>query len=324
MEYKLTRRRFGKLAIASSTVAGLSYFAHKSLAQTPAQTIAQTPAQTPGLAITGLRPGSLTSIDTTATNVRLAAPDTGEAAESVINSQQVRVQSLDLASNQVQNLPGQSVQAGTTAKVDNDEVITGLTYLADGTLIAAVTPVRTSRRGNRPTRLKFLGSSRSDLTISGLQRQEELKSLLGTKDGKLIGLVGKKNGTPPYRLVDVNLQTGNFNVRLNLPQNQRFSNLAQCPDGKIYTISVQDSGAVNLVQLDLGQGIPVTLSQLQFDNTPWTSGLESLLCSSAGGLLGFGAPRYVQPNSVYTIDVSSGVMAKLTDFDVSKIAIPSS
>lgn len=311
MEYKLTRRRFGQLAIASSAVAGLSYFANKTLAQTPS------------LEIVGLRPSSLSNIDTTATNLGITIPDIGEATEALINSQLVKVQSLDLVTDQVENLAAQSIQAGTTAKVDNDEVLSGLTYLADGSLIAAVTPVRTSKRGNRPTRLKFLGSSRSDLTISGLQRQEELKSLLGTKDGKLFGLVGKKNGTPPYRLVDVNLQTGNFNVRLNLPQNQRFSNLAQCPDGKIYTTSVQNSGVVNLVQLDLGQGIPVTLSQLQFENTPWNNGLESLLCSRAGQLMGFGAPRYVQPNSVYTIDISSGVMTKLADFDVSKIAMPS-
>lgn len=303
MEYRLTRRRFGQLAIASTTVAGLSYVASKTLAQTP------------GLAIVGVRPGSPTSADTAATNLSIAAADTGEATESPSNSQQLVVQSLDLSSARV--------QPGATSRVEFDEEITGFTYLADGTLVAAVTPIRTSRRGNSPTRLKFLGTTRSDVTVSGLGQQERLESLLGTTDGKLFGLVGRKNGTPPFRLVDVNLQTGSFNVRLNLPE-QRFSNLAQCPDGRIYTTTVEGSGATNLVQVDLEQGRTLNQVQLRFNDTFWNNGLASLICSSANQLIGFGAPRYVQPNAVYTVDPTTGAMARLRDFDVSKIAIPPS
>lgn len=35
MKLKLTRRRFGQLAIASTAVAGLGYLANKTFAQTP-------------------------------------------------------------------------------------------------------------------------------------------------------------------------------------------------------------------------------------------------------------------------------------------------
>jgi hypothetical protein len=311
MGYKITRRRFGQLAIASTTVAGLSYFTSKTLAQTPS------------LAIVGVRPSSPTSADTAATDVGIASIDTGEATTSPSNSQQLVVQSLDLGSTQVQDLTAQSVQNGATATVENDEEITGFTYLADGTLVTAVTPVRTGRRGSSPTRLKFLGNSRSELTISGLNRQEELGSLLGTTDGKLLGIIMKKNGARPMRLVEVNLTNGNISERFSLPEDQWFSNLAQCPDGKIYTNSADTSGAIYLVQLDLGQGRPINQVQLRFNNTAWNSNLASLVCSSAGQLLGFGAPRYVQPNSVYTIDASSGALTKLSDFDVSKIALRS-
>lgn len=313
MEYRLTRRRFGQLAIASTTVAGLSYVTSKTLAQTP--------NSQSGLAIVGVRPGSPTSADTAATNLSIAAADTGEATQSPSNSQQLVVQSLDLSSAGVQSLTAQSVQAGATSRIEFDEEITGFTYLADGTLVAAVTPIRTGTRGNSPTRLKFLGTTRSDVTVSGLGQQERLESLLGTTDGKLFGLVGRKNGTPPFRLVDVNLQTGSFNLRLNLPENQRFSNLAQCPDGRIYTTTVDGSGATNVLQIDLGQGRTLNQVQLRFNDTFWNNGLASLICSSANQLIGFGAPRYVQPNAVYTIDPTTGAMARLRDFDVSKIAI---
>jgi hypothetical protein len=313
MEYKLTRRRFGKLAIASTTVAGLSYVASKTLAQTPN-------SQTSSMAIVGVRPGSPTSADTAATNLRIAA-DTGEATSSPSYSQQLIMQRLNLGWAEVQRLSAPRVQGGATSTVEFDEAITGLAYLADGTLVMAVTPVRTSNRGNTPTRLKFMSSSRSDLTVSGLQQHEKLKSLLGTKDGKLLGLVGKKNGTPPYRLVEVNLQTGSFKVRLNLPQNQRFSNLAQCPDGKIYTTFVEGTGATHLVQLDLRSGKPITQVQLKLNNKIWNNGLESLVCSRSNQIIGFGALRYQSPKALHIIDPSNGTMTKLTDFDVAKIAM---
>lgn len=313
MEYKLTRRRFGQLAIASTTVAGLSYVASKTLAQTPN-------SQTSSLAIVGVSPASPTD-DSSPTGLSITAADTGEATSSASNSQQLAVQSLDMGSSQVQSL---NLQNGTTATIENDEQITGVTYLADGTLVVAVTPVRTGNKGDSPTRLKFPGTSRSDLTLSGLKKQEMLESLLGTKDGKLLGLVMKKNGTPPVRLVEIDLTTGNFNDRSNLPGNQRFSNLAQCPDGKIYTTSVEGSGATNLVQLDLGSGKPITQVQLKLNNIIWNNGLESLVCSGANQLIGFGALRYQSPKALHTIDPSNGTMTKLTDFDVAKIAMRSS
>ncbi len=313
MEYKLTRRRFGKLAIASTTVAGLSYFASKTLAQTPN-------SQTSSLLIVGVHPGSFTSADTAATNLRIAA-HTGYATSSPSYSQQLIMQRLNLGLTGVQRLSAPRVQGGATSTVEFDEAITGLAYLADGTLVAAVTPVKTSNRGNTPTRLKFMSSSRPDLTVSGLQQHEKLKSLLGTKDGKLLGLVGKKNGTPPYKLVEVNLRTGSFKVRLNLPQNLRFSNLAQCPNGKIYTTSVEGSGATHLVQLDLKSGKPITQVQLKLNNIIWNNGLESLVCSRSNQLIGFGALRYQSPKALHIIDPSNGTMTKLADFNVTKIAM---
>ncbi len=82
-----------------------------------------------------------------------------------------------------------------------------------------------------------MGTPIKTLIVSGLKQNQQLGSLLGTNDGRLIGLVGKKNGTPPILLVDINLQTGEISSinKIKFPNDERVSNLAECPDGKLYT-----------------------------------------------------------------------------------------
>lgn len=308
MEYKLTRRRFAGLAIASSTVAGISFVASKTWAQTA------------DIAI-GIRAGSPAS-DNISTGIASAVADVAEqTADTPSTTRQLITSSLNLATTQVQSSTPQTIQGGAAPIIQNDEAISGFASLADGTLVVALTPVRSGRRGGSTTFLRFLGSSRADLRLSGLNRQDKIQSLLGTKDGKLLGLVVKRNGTPPVRLVEINLQTGNFSNRANLPGNLRINNLAQCPDGKFYTTSVENSGATNLVQLDLGTGQPINQVQLKFNGIIWNNGLESLVCTSGNQLLGFGALRYQSPKALYNIDASSGVMSGRREFDVAKVTV---
>ena len=94
--------------------------------------------------------------------------------------------------------------------------MTGFTSLSDGAFVVAITPVPTKRKGSGPTRL-ILGPFPTTVTIAGLKKEEQLKSLLGTKDGRLLGLVVKKNDTPPVRLVEIDEKTGNFTGKLNFP-----------------------------------------------------------------------------------------------------------
>lgn len=210
-----------------------------------------------------------------------------------------------------------------TPLVESNETLSGFTSLTDGTLVVAATPVSIGRKQATPTRITFLGTPVKTLTISGLKQNEQLGSLLGTNDGRLIGLVGKKNGTPPITLVDINLQTGEVSSisKIKFPNNERVSNLAQSPDGKLYTSLVGLKGDTTLVQLDSNQKSPIKLAQLKLNGQAWNNGLQSLVCSATGQLLGFGAMRYETPNAVYSIDKNSGNMTRLQDFDAAQITI---
>ena len=210
-----------------------------------------------------------------------------------------------------------------TPLVETNETLSGFTSLSDGTLVVAATPVSTGRKETRSTRITFLSTPIRTLIISGLRQNQQLGSLLGTNDGRLIGLVGKKNGTPPITLVDINVQTGEISSisKIKFPKDERVSNLAQCPDGKLYTSLVGLNGETTLVQLDSNQKSPIRLAQLKINGQVWNNGLQSLVCSGAGQLLGFGALRYETPNAVYSIDKNSGNMTRLQNFDAAQITL---
>lgn len=290
MNQRLTRRQFGQLAIVGTAGAGFA-----TLATIASKTFAQTPALTPELAIIGVRPGQIIS-DSTRT---------------------LELQYLNLVTSQVETVT-------TAATLQSADQITGFTALADNSLIVAITSASTSEQGGDPTRLLSLGTSPKTVNVSGLNKQEVLESLLVLNDGSLVGLVVRKDGQPPIRLVDIDPPTGKIidKNRIKLAKEQRYSNLAQCPDGKIYTTSVARDGTTSLVQLELAQKKSIAITQLRLDNMTWNNGLQSLACSPASQLLALGALFHATRQSLHIVDVKTGNMSRLPQaFQVTKITL---
>lgn len=307
MSYKLSRRKFGQLALAGTLVSGLSYQTNKAFAQTPS------------LKIIGIGSSPIISTDKT------DSPEVNTTELNSITRKNVAtdIKPVGLVLQSLITGKAQILTNKSTPLVESNETLSGFTSLSDGTLVVAITPVSTSRKQATPTRITFLSTPVKTLIVSGLEENQQLGSLLGTNDGRLIGLVGKNNGTPPIRLVDINLQTGeiSFINKVKFPENERVSNLAECPDGKLYTSLVESDGDTFLVQLDSNQKKPIRLGQLQVNGQAWNNGLQSLVCSGTGQLLAFGAMRYQTPNTVYSVDKNSGNMTRLQDFDVTQIAL---
>ena len=307
MSYKLSRRKFGQLALAGTLVSGLSYQTNKAFAQTPS------------LKIIGIGSSPIISTDQT------DSPEVNTTELNSITRKNVAtdIKPVGLVLQSLITGKAQILTNKSTPLVESNETLSGFTSLSDGTLVVAITPVSTSRKQATPTRITFLSTPVKTLIVSGLEENQQLGSLLGTNDGRLIGLVGKNNGTPPIRLVDINLQTGeiSFINKVKFPENERVSNLAECPDGKLYTSLVESDGDTFLVQLDSNQKKPIRLGQLQVNGQAWNNGLQSLVCSGTGQLLAFGALRYQTPNTVYSVDKNSGNMTRLQDFDVTQIAL---
>lgn len=308
----LPRRRFVQLAFAgAATVAG---------APLAVQLMAR--SQSPDLVIVGVTTGPVPTIT--------AVPEVKKTEEGSAGNPSTRsdrlpvlVQSLDVTTGQVQTVTTPQVLPDGTPLLRSNEALTGLAILADGTIVLTITPVSGSKNENTPTRLTLLRTPPTAVPVVGLKKNEQLESVLATAGGGLLGLVMKKNGAPPARLVTIDRVTGAVSVvtKITLPATRRFEALTQCPDGTLYTTAIGRDGATTLVHLDLGHHKPIDVVHLHVAESPWNNGLASLVCSGGSQLLAFGAPRYVTPYALYSIDIGSGAMAKLRDFDVARVTL---
>ncbi len=299
MNYKLSRRRFAQLAIVAGTGIAINQLTNKTFAQQ-------------NLLIVGLRLGPVINPSSVANLTLDSLNDDSEVASSAEISQEISFVSLNEVTGQAENLPlsPMTLLAG--------EEVTGFTALADGTMIVAITPVSNSKKDVNPTRVVILSTPNKPLTISGLKKQEKLGSLVGTSDGKLLGLVSRKDSKPPFRLVDINVQTGAISAssRVKIPGGDRLSNLAQCADGSIYAIATDKTGATSLVELNSQTKTPITLN-----DQVWNNGLQSLACSSANQLFAFGSLKYNSRQSLYILNPQTGKMTLPKEFAANQVTV---
>lgn len=311
MLQRLTRRQFGQIAIAGSTVAAIAALTGRTLAQTR-------------LVIIGVRPSSsvsgvpdsrtfATANDATNADTDNAAP----ASTSPSSTRRLEVQSFDVSSGRAETPI--AIESANPVSLHSGELITGLATLNDGTLLVAITPVNNSSSSS--TRLRSLSTSSKDVTVSGLTQQEALTDLLTLNDGSLVGLVVRKDNVPPMRLVNINPQSGQTTTKFNLPEDRRFGGLAQCPDGAVYTTSVARDGATSLVRLDLGQNQVTTIAQLRLDDAIWNNGVQSIACTSASQLFVLGSFWHETRQFLHVVDVKTGNMTRLQAYDVWKMTV---
>ncbi|MBP5974328.1 hypothetical protein HW132_16690 [Brasilonema sp. CT11] len=277
---KLTRRQFGQLVIATTTVAGLGSLAKRTVAQTSS-------------IIYGVR-----------------IPKAG----------QLVIQSLDLVTKQIQELTSVSIQPS--------ERLNSISYLGYNKFLLSISPLKTATKGNNSPRLLTVtvGQSATSTPISGLANDQNLASVLVTNDGSLVGLTHRSDKTSST-LVNIDANTGAINTinNITLPVTERFDNLAQSrldnvaeSNRIIYTTNLTQQGNTSLVQLDLTKGQVSPGAQLTIDGKVWNSGFSSLASASGDQIYALGAPRYVTPNNLYTINVSTGVMTLIQQWDVVK------
>ena len=304
MNMKLTRRQFSQLALASSAAIAVGTFATKTVAQTPP------------LMVLGIRPSSTTSTDDSLTPEINSTDQTD--ATAIVDQSASTARSLVVVSLTVESLEVKT-QLRTPPILEFGEQLSGFAALSDGRLVALATSLDSSLKAAQPTRLIFLSASPTTQIVSGLKSNETLLSLQGLKDGSLIGIVGNKNSTPPFRLVSINPVTGEITDQRSLSENQRISNITECLNGNLYAIAVGQKGETNLVQIDRGQTTP-----LRYNNQPWNSGFSDLVCSPSNQLFALGAGRYELSKYLHTIDENTGLITRLKNFNVARIAIQAS
>lgn len=236
-----------------------------------------------------------------------------------VTSGRVLLLSLDLATGQIQDLSASTPELNLLP----NERLSGFTLLSDGTFVLATAPTTATITGQSASlsRLLSFSSPQTLPALQGLERNSTIESLLGTNERELLSIISLNQGSPPFRLATINLQTGqvSFINDLPLPPNRRFSNLAQRPDGHIYATSIARESSTGLVQLELQLGNLINLSPLSFNNQFVLNDLASLTYSPANQLFALADPTSKGTNSVFRVDETTGVMEMPTDFEVDKI-----
>jgi len=247
----------------------------------------------------------------------------------------VVLQSLDLKTGKIKDLSDRT--KGLT--LDADERLSGFTLLTDNnTLVVTTAPATsvTTRKSVKRSRLsKILTSPQTLAALPELAQNTTIETILATNEGNLLSIVSLKQGIRPFRLANIDLQTGQASFidefdqlpegalpppgAFVLPPHRRFSNLTQSPAGKIYATSHGREGSTSLVKIDLQQRQLFSLPQLRFNNNPWLNDVSSLAFSPAGQLFALGDPNYQGTNSLFTVDLSTGVMKLVIAFAVDKI-----
>lgn len=322
MNLKLKRRRFGLLALASATTTLLSNFAAKTVAQQAR------------LVIYGVR---LTPASSSITEDQADASAANKTPAIIL-------QSIDLVTGQelttaeipeqlVQNQqePTQTVNKALVIKKPSER-ITGFTVISDGTFVVAAAAA--TKKGDF-SRFIFFGQDitkpKKGLKTKKIKKSNTVESLLAIQNDQLLSLISQNQGIPPFELAVINPKSGQVDGNTlglpDLPPNQRFSNLAQSPDGKIYATTLGHENVPILVQLDLvnkspitGKGKIIKLVPLSFNNRPLQNDLASLAFSPSNQLFALADPNYEKTNSLFTIDLKTGNMQLIRKFAFDKIA----
>ncbi|MCC5637260.1 hypothetical protein LC593_15605 [Nostoc sp. CHAB 5844] len=276
---------------------------------------------------------------------RLLSVDVSVKTDLVNSTPQIVIQTLDLVSGKLLStlevasklVINQRTSTETAPKAlysQTYERITDATTLTDGRLV--ISSVASTQKGNYNKIVLFdskTNSYQEGLKVSGFRSKNgTIESVMALKDNRLLSIISLREGVPPFYFAVIDSTTGKITAgtELALPDlspDERFSNLAQAPDGKIYATNIDREGNTNIVQIDLknrslltGKAKIIPYVQLRLEKESLRNDLLSMAFSSSGQLYALAAPHGKRSKSLYTIDLKTGELQYVTEFLVDKIA----
>ena len=326
MNLRIRRRRFGQIAIISAALSAIANFAGKTVAQQSGSIIyGVSLTSTSSIINIGIKIAGLIDIN--------ISPGVTLISSDLVSGRDLAT--IQIAGISLNNLDTLVETASKALYTEPSERLTALTPLADGSLLIA--SVASTRTGN-VNRIILTDAAKSSrplkaLRVSGFRRVNgTLESLVAIKENNFLGVVSLNEGTPPFDLVNFDLNSAKLNYSDDLPllaANLRLSNLAQAPDGTIYATTLSSQGGTTLVQLDLenkaivsGRGKIIRLSELKYNDKPLENDLLSLAVDRSGQVFALANPTNEETNSLFNVDVKSGEMNFVRKFAADKIAFP--
>ena len=164
----------------------------------------------------------------------------------------------------------------------------------------------------------FIDASTTD--VAGLASSYAISSVLIPVSGLPLALVAHYSDTPPFSLANIDLASGRIDlIKPSLNAITRYSHLIQCPDTRIYAVSMAPQYDVRLVQLDIAKQTTTRLARLKLSGEPLHFEIKSLACGPSGAVYALADPSHSGANILLTVDLASGNMILLRPFDVDRM-----
>ncbi|MEO8631147.1 MAG: hypothetical protein ABI612_24065 [Betaproteobacteria bacterium] len=244
-----------------------------------------------------------------------SAADSGTLYGVRAAQQKLTFRSIDLGSLQPAQDKGslaQGAQERLAAIFQNSDRSIGLVRISTNELTPRKALVRMA---GIPGVLVDASSSQ----IAGLASAYAISSLLVPSSGTPLALISHYTDTPRYWLVRVDLAYGGVSaLNIALHPAVRYAHMTQCSNGRIYAISMAAQGEVRLVEFDLKKLVVVRLAQLQIGDEPMREDVSDLACGGGDQLYALSDIQRPGNNSVFRIDLPSGGMTWVRDFDVDR------
>lgn len=232
------------------------------------------------------------------------------------------IQALNLAT-------GNILPINIQRRIEPAERISGFTSLPSERFAISTGPrVALPGRGTGRRSRLISSTAQNFPEPQGLGSNGAFESVLNTNDNQLLGIISLNQGVPPFRLANINRQSGGVNYLndFDLPPNRRYSNLCQSPRGTTYGTSMAaDSGPV-LVQFDFvnksivtGKAKVVPIAPLTYNKQPLVNDVASLALSPSNQLFALADPTNEGTNSLFLVNMQTGEMTFLRKFAVQKI-----
>jgi hypothetical protein len=236
----------------------------------------------------------------------------------------------EIPSTPVQNPDTTTESAPKAVYTQDKERLTGASFRASTELITTV--VASTQSGDVTRLITTNNDTASATKVSGFRGSNHtVESLLFDQtQQQLLAVVSQNEGTPPFEFAIVN-PDGTIDYQVDMPiflSSKRFSNLSLSPDGRIYATAIGAGDPVTLVEIDRNNrsiisGTPriTEVAPLSYNNKRIYNDLQSLAFSPFGQLYALANPDNQATNSLFTVNLTTGVLQKVTSLDVEKIAI---
>ena len=226
------------------------------------------------------------------------------------------VRSLDLSNSTVQQR-GALAHAGT-------ERVSAIFQGRDRSL--NVVRISTKRDVGHRTLIHRIGvpemiTDATSRLLTGLDATQSVSGLFIPNSGPAIALIAHYTDTPPFSFATLDLQSWKASALHSpgLNPTVRYGHLTKCPDGSMYASTRKIEQNVHLVRIRLDEATTHQVVELTLYGRALRNDVSDLACAPSGELYALADPQYAGTNSVFAVNLATGVLTPVQAFDVERM-----